>query len=427
MKIKNFKTLATTKNRETALYIAEAGLEAVDTKKAIQENVKLSPKELSIKGESFSLDAIQRIFVVGVGKCSVDAGLALEKVLGDRLSGGIVVDVREGSLRTIKAYMGDHPFPSERNIDFTKDIIHFLSDLKESDLVIFIISGGGSTLLCQPKNFTCKEEGEVVQALFRAGADIKKINTVRKHLSLARGGFLAEYAYPARVLSLIFSDVLGDNLEFVASGPTVKDTTTVDDAKKIIAEYRLNEALGVPEIELIETPKDDKYFENVKNILFISNKTALDVMAEKAKSLGFTPKIYTAELSGEASQVGFRIVQDLRAAAPRSVFLYGGETTVTIGNLGKGGRNQELALSALRFMCVKHTLMAFTSDGKDNTDFAGAICDILTKERAEKLNLNIEKYLDENNSYNFFEKVGDYILTGDTGSNVADFVIAINE
>ncbi|MEK7463075.1 MAG: DUF4147 domain-containing protein [Patescibacteria group bacterium] len=426
MKIKNFRKLAVSEGRKKLLKIVEAGLEAIDTKKAISNAVKIEKGKLLLYNHTFSLKNAEKIMVVGIGKCSLEAGEVLEKKLGKRLTGGIVLDVHEGELKKIKTYTGDHPFMSPRNIDATKKIIELLSKLTEKDLVIFVISGGGSALLCQPKNFTCIEESAVVDGLIHSGADIYETNTVRKHLSMARGGFLAKYAYPARVVSLIFSDVVGDNLEFVASGPTVKDTTTLEQAKNVLEKYKIYKKIGLPPLNLIETPKDDKYFERVRNILFISNQTALDAMSEKSLEFGYMPRICKNNLSGEARKVAKEIIDELSKEKLGTVLLYGGETTVKIEGRGKGGRNQELSLSGLRYIKDNQLLISVASDGRDNSENAGGICDIITKEMAKKHNLDIEKYLKENNSYDFFAKTGDYLKTGDTGSNVSDIIIAIN-
>jgi len=427
MKILNFEKLAATPKRKSALKIAEAGLLAIDTKLAVKETVNLEGGILRIKDEKIDLAYIGRIFVIGIGKCSLEAGAALEEILGEKIAAGVVIDVRPGKLRKIKTYAGTHPLPTERNVDATKEIIEVLRSAKESDLVIAIVSGGGSTLLCQPQKFTCVKEAALMECLTKAGADIYKINTVRKHLSLARGGYLAKYAYPARMISLIFSDVPHDNLEFVASGPTFMDTTTVKDAEQVLDGYKVEEVCGLPKAGLVETPKDQKYFEKVSNILVVSNKNALEAMESEARSLGFSAEIVDAGFSGEARKVGKDVILNLKEKPPHTVLLYGGESTVTVKGRGKGGRNQELALAALKYLSDNQLILALASDGRDNSDYAGAVCDKITRERATELGLDSQKFLDENDSGNFFGKVGDYLITVETGSNVSDLIIAINE
>jgi len=426
-KIKNFEDLALGKTRKTALEIIEAGLEAIDTEKVIRENIHLDGVHLFVKDEVVSLKETNRIFVIGVGKCSLDAGKAIEGILGDLISGGIIIDVRKGELRRIKTLSGTHPYPSRANIEATNKIIEMLRGLKENDLVIFLISGGGSTFLCQPNNFTCEEEAAFLRCLLEVAVDIKEINIVRKHLSSARGGYLAKYAYPAKIVSLIFSDVVGDDLGFIASGPTVKDTTTVAHAVEIMDKYNVRSRSGLPPSSLIETPKENKYFEKVRNILLVNNKVALEAMARKGKEFGFSTKVVTTELVGEAREVGAKIAEEIGNAGNKTALLYGGETTVTLKGKGRGGRNQELVLSALRSIGEKQLIVSVASDGRDNTDFAGAIADAFTKEKIREKKLDIDKYLSDNDSYGFFKKAGDYVLTGETGSNVSDLIVAIKE
>lgn len=426
MKIKNFDELARNASRKDTLYIIEAGLAAVDTERVLKESVRVEQGTLIVKENRIPLKSTRRIFVVGVGKCSTEAAAALEDILGERIYDGLMVDVRcDKALRKIRTCEGEHPFPTEKNIDATRQIIALLKDLAEDDLVLFIVSGGGSTLLCQPTNFTCQQETDIVRCLFEEGAVIQEINTIRKHLSLARGGYLAKYAYPAKSVALIFSDVPGDNLEFVASGPTVKDTTTAEEARKIIEKYDVWKRCGFELKALIETPKDEKFFERVENILLVSNKIALEKMASEARRRGFQATICDTCLTGEARATGENLAREINAAPPKTVLLYGGETTVTVKGKGKGGRNQEVALSAARFIGDSALIAAVASDGRDNGDRAGALCDILTKEKAEEFRLDLDTYLANNDSYHFFEKTGDYLLTGHTGSNVSDLTIAI--
>ena len=413
-KIQNLSELAKTPLRKAALEIAEAGLQAIDTRKVVEEGLaKLN----------LPLDSNERLFVVGIGKCATQGVLALEKVLGAKITDGLVLDIQEGQFQKVRFLQGDHPFSTERDQEATKAIIAFLKQMTENDVVLFLISGGGSALLCQPEKHTCEHEEEIIKHLFTKGVAIQELNIVRKHLSLARGGYLAEYAYPAKVISLIFSDVPGNDVGVVSSGPTMFDKSTRDDAKEVLEKY----GVGQYEKFLIETPKDKKYFEKVQNILFVSNRTALYAMAQKAKELGFEPHIKTAELTGEARDVAKELVEELHKAPSKSVLLYGGETTVMVKKAGKGGRNLELALSALKFVQDDELLLSIASDGRDNTEYAGAIADSVAKEHAAKKHLEVEEYLEENKSFSFFEETGDYVVTGNTGSNVSDLIIAIKE
>ena len=426
--IKNFAALAKTPAREMALQLAEVALDAIETRGVIRRAVTVNQNEIKINDIVIPLETNGRIFVVGVGKCSLEATLELEAILGERITDGVVIDAERRALpRRIRFYLGDHPFPTENNIQATAEIIKLLSQVNQNDLVIFVISGGGSALLCQPEKHTCLEEVTAEKILFRHGAPIEKLNIVRKHLSLARGGYLAKYAYPARVVSLIFSDVPGNDIGIIASGPTVLDTTTVSDSKKVIGECDNNGECKLILERLIETPKEPKYFARVTNVLLLTNETALQAMADSALTLGLTPTIKNLALAGEARAVGAAIAQKISTAPVGSVYLYGGETTVTIrsAGMGKGGRNQELVLGALPHLSAGECLLAFASDGVDNSDHAGALCDIITSEQARVISLNPVVSLDQNNSYPFFTSVGDYLDTGYTGANVSDIIIAL--
>lgn len=428
MKIKNFQKLAVSDLRKKALKIAEAGLEAIDTQKVIKDRIKLQKNSLVIDQKTFSLKDTKNIYVVAIGKCAGEAALALEKVLGKKIKAGIALDIKKVSgLKTIKSLAGSHPFPSDKNTQATIQIINLIKNLNRDDLILFAISGGGSTLLCSPKKGTCQEETLIVKKLMDSGAAIDDINTVRKHLSIARGGYLAKYAYPAKSIALIFSDVVGNDLQFIASGPTVRDTTTIKDALKILDKYNVPKICPLENCGLVETPKDSDLFKPVTNIVFVSGEIALKAMSETAKKMGYKVKICTSCLKGEAKSIGNKIAAEINRAKPKTVLLYGGETTVNVKGKGKGGRNMELALSALNCLDKNSLVLSLASDGRDNTELAGAICDKITLEKVTKLEIKPSNYLVENNSYFFFKKTGDYILTGKTGSNVSDLVIAVQD
>ena len=427
--MQNFEKIATSDLRKAGLLIAEAGLRAIDTEKVVREAVRVTDSALVLQGHEYLFAEAGRIFLYGVGKCSTEAVSALSAILGDRVTGGVLIDVKEGNaLPRIISHRGTHPAPSEINVRAARHLAETLQGFQDNDLVIFCISGGASTLLCLPEgDMDCETESSIFRTLTKAGATIQELNTVRKHLSRARGGHLARLAYPARVHSLIFSDVPGDDIQFIASGPTVRDETTIEDAKKILLKYDVAQYVGRADIPLIETPKEEKYFDRVINEVLVSNKVALQAMAAQARELGYAADIRTHELQGEAREVAKRILEEAREAPSKSVLLYGGETTVTIQGKGKGGRNMELALSGLRFVSENECLISVASDGRDNTDFAGGVCDIISREKARAAGLDLEVFLRENNAYEFFGKVGDFIITGNTGSNVSDLIVAIKE
>jgi len=422
MIIKNYEQLAISDLRKDALSIVDAGLDAINTPAVIRKMVSVENQKLLIDGNAFDRINNQRVYVVGVGKCALDACTELEKILGDSIVAGIVVDVRPGTLLRLKTFTGSHPYPTEKNVDATAEIIQMLKDCRQDDLVLFVISGGGSTLLCQPDNMTCLDEEKLLRTLFSKAATIEEINLIRKHLSLARGGFLAKYAFPAKSVALIFSDVPGNDLTAIASGPTVFDPTTISDAKKVLLKYGISDISG-----LVETPKDPGLFSQVKNILVVSNQVALNAMNNKGAELGYKVKIVTNELLGEAREVGADITERINGEPSKTLLLYAGETTVTILGNGQGGRNQELVMGALNKINDDSLVISLASDGRDNGDHAGAISDVRTMEKVRSFNLNSDEFLSHNDSFNFFAKTGDYILTGPTGSNVSDLVLALKK
>ncbi|MEK7660105.1 MAG: DUF4147 domain-containing protein [Patescibacteria group bacterium] len=429
--IHNATHLASTTLRKDVLSIIDSGLDAIDTKGAIRRSVQVSDTQYHIAGNRIDRDAVDRLLVIGIGKCAMQAAHTLEEVLGDDIDAGIVLDVHiteHCDLKKMLCYAGTHPLPSDYNIQVTKKIVSLLSGLTERDVVIFVISGGGSTLLCMPEaGATCVEEKVIVGALMSAGASIQEINTIRKHMSLARGGYLAQYAHPARVFSLIFSDVPGDDLEFIASGPTVKDTTTIADADVILEKYRILRTCNIAHCGLIETPKEDTYFARVVNALVVSNVIALNAMSTRATELGYAPEIISKTVSGSARIVAAKVIERLHSAPKGVVQLYGGETTVVVHGTGHGGRNQELSLATLSDIHEDELVCSLASDGRDNGLHAGGIADKRTLAHADTAGINVSEFLDTNNSAVFFSRSGDAILTGDTGSNVSDLIIAMKE
>lgn len=428
--IQNKDVLAVTDMRKVALEIAEAGLEAIKTERVIENNVRLVGEELFIQDQKIDLQSIERLFIVGIGKCALDASISLEAILGERISDGVAIDVREDAanrLTRIRAFSGTHPLPTEVNVVETKALLDLLHSATERDVVIAVVSGGGSTLLCQPKTHTCEDEADLFAHLTSQGASIQELNIVRKHLSVARGGNLA-VACKGKLFALIFSDVPGDDISFIASGPTVFDITTVSDADTVLKKYHAD-SIGFSNVNLLETPKDESLFAHTKNILVLTNKTALSAMQAKATELGFHVEIRDTHIKGDAETVARDITTTLHAAPVRSVFLYGGETTVMIRGTGTGGRNQHLALAALSDIRDGELLFTLASDGHDNTDYAGAIVDTETAKHAQEKKLDPNAYVQNNDAYTFFHTQGgtDAVITGYTGSNIADLVIAIKE
>lgn len=420
--IKNAHSLSSTKSRKDALMILEAGIKAVNTKHIISTQIKRTDGHLQIGKVEKDLRAFKRIFIVGIGKAAFDATESMSSILGNLLTKGIVLDVKGGKIPKIKSIIGTHPLPSKKNMKATEEIIKLLKETKKDDLVIAIISGGGSALLCQPFDLECEEIIRLTHALLNSGATIDEINTVRKHVSDIQGGQLASIAAPAHVVALIFSDVPGGDISMIASGPTTLDETTIKDAKKILVKYDVLKKCGLPDCNLRETPKNPKLFEHVTNILLVSNAVATKAMKERAIDLGYKARIKTNNLKGEAKRASASLIKNTK---PGEVLIAGGETTVTVRGDGRGGRNQELVLGALEHINKKTLILACASDGIDNTDVAGAIADLETIKKAKSQKLDSSKYLHENDAYTFFKKTKDQIKTGITGTNVSDLVVVI--
>ncbi len=424
--IKNYAALATMPFRKDALDILEAGYEAILTKNVIRGAVTRDGNTICIKDMNVCFDDYERIFFVGVGKCAVDAATALEEIIGDKITEGIVLDVKSGIFKKLTSRVGTHPFPTEQNVEAAKEIKAMLEKTTEKDLVLTVISGGGSSLLCLPHDIKCESITKITKALMDKGAPIHEINTVRKHLSEIQGGWLAQMAFPAKVISLIFSDVPGNDIGTVASGPTVLDTSTKVDAEEILMKYDAFTVCEVPYCEILETPKEERYFKDVHNILVVTNDTALEAMAKKATELAYGAVICSNCAEGEAREFGKKIASDEYAA--KGCYLYGGETTVTISGKGTGGRNQEVVLGALPYLKEGMLVVGAASDGWDNGDVAGALADKELFSLAEEMPVvfgNPEDFLKENNSYEFFKKAGGHIQTGRTGANVADFYFVL--
>ncbi len=420
--IKNYSSIATTKLRRDALSILEAGLCAIETQQAVHQVVSCKNDMLKIGEKSYRLKSFRRIFVVGIGKASLEAAKALEQVLGDRITDGIILDVKKGKLRHMKSLMGTHPFPSSENIRATGEIAGLLKSVDSQDLIIAIISGGGSSLLCWPYQLGCNDMTMITRTLMQKGATIHEMNTVRKHTSEIQGGQFVRLAYPATIVGLIFSDVPGDELDMVASGPTFLDTTTAKDAKRILEKYKVLTVCRLPECHLIETPKDPLLFEHVTNMCVVSNAIATAAMMKQAKTLGYKPVLYSNTLQGEAREKGKMFAERVKSG---EVLIAGGETTVQIRGKGIGGRNQEFALGALFSISEDSLVLSCATDGIDHSSVAGAFVDAGVREKSNVLRLNSEGYLAKNNSFEFFQKTKTYLDTGVTGMNVSDVMLAI--
>ncbi|HSX09570.1 MAG TPA: DUF4147 domain-containing protein [Candidatus Saccharimonadales bacterium] len=419
--IKNYDQLATNDNRKVVLELIEAAYAAIQPQHVFEHNFSIENDTLKIFTQTFDLSKFERIFLLGFGKGSAGNCKLLEGKLGDRLTDGYDIDVVEDEhFAKVHYTKGTHPLPSQENIVFTQHAIEHLEHSTEKDLVIIVTCGGGSVLFEAPNTLTLDQITQVNQALLKSGADITEMNSVRKHLSRVKGGGLAKILYPATVINLIFSDVPGNDLSVIASGPLVKDHSTMDDVKKIIMQYSLDTKVEIPEDAFAETPTDPKYYENVHNILMLSNHTALDAMEKLATKKGIKTHVMTDQLQGDARELGEKLLNE---TLKDHILLAGGESTIKVTGKGKGGRNQALVLNALPFITDDTVLASFGSDGWDYYELAGALADKDTKKKMEEMHLDAKPFIEDDNSYEFWTKVGDGINTGHLDSNVSDLYI----
>ena len=442
-------------NNNHLIEIFNAALAAVDPYHAVIRSITFEKNCLHAAGAAYELDAFSRLLVVGAGKATARMALAIEDVLGDRITEGLIV-VKEGHaapLKTIKQVEASHPVPNEAGVEGTKRIAELVRVADEKTLVICLLSGGASALLVAPMNsLTLNDKQEVTSLLLRAGASIEELNAVRKHLSAVKGGRFAKAACPAQVVTLVLSDVIGDRLDVIASGPTARDSTTFADALAVIEKYRLKKKIPMRVLSFLERGLDGREPETVKsgdsclhktrNVIIGGITQALSAANEKARQLGFAPEVITAELQGEARDAARFLASaahrahDAQRPGERRCLLSGGETTVTVKGQGKGGRNQELALAfALEIEGLEGvSLLSAGTDGTDGpTDAAGATVDGSTASRARALGIDPVHYLDYNDSYSFFKRLDElsenksHVITGPTGTNVMDLQIMLLE
>lgn len=422
MIIKNFSKLASNSARHDALLIAEAGYHALDIRTLFTDTCSVDKNSLCVGNLIYDLKQYKNIYLVGVGKGSALAAHSLVKSLPrNTISQGVVIDIRKKFISSkVKSFIGTHPLPSQKNIAATNKLIELLSRATAEDLVIVIVCGGGSSLSCQPaNNLTYTDLQLVSDHLLKSGATIDQINTVRKHLSLVHGGFMAKYAYPATVVSLIVSDVPGNDLQMVASGPTVLDKTKVTDAQAIAKKF------GLPHLNFVETPKEHQYFTKVTNVILAAGSNAVRAMQLKSQELGYQSDVYSESLSGLANRIGPDMASRIQ---PRHVLLACGETQVIVTSPGKGGRNQDLALSALPYLPNNSVIIACASDGKDNIPVAGGITDSSeSKKRAIKICIDATASVASNQSYKALKKLNGIFQIKPVTANVSDFVVVLRQ
>ncbi|MEO8414244.1 MAG: glycerate kinase [Ginsengibacter sp.] len=426
-----------------------AGVKSVEPDKLIRRHVYIEGILLFISGIQLPLDTINHIYVIGAGKAGAVMAKEIDDILGDRITEGHVV-VKYGhacDLKHIEVYEAGHPVPDNNGLLATQQILAIAGKADSNDLIICLISGGGSALLADlPEGGNISDLIITNSLLLKSGADIQEMNAVRKHLSKVKGGQLATAAYPAVLVSLVLSDVIGDELDTIASGPTVPDTTTFEDAIRVLEKYNLLKDIPQGHLEYLqggvagahpETPKPGSpVFNDTHNIIIGSNTIALEAACKKAVESGLNAFSITTELQGDTMEAAHRLVETaIKYQKDPSVkkpccLLFGGETTLRVTGSGIGGRNQHMALHAAWLLHDKEgiTFLSAGTDGNDGpTTAAGAVVDTKTREQALLQDLDMNTYLQDFDSFHFFEKAGGHIVTGPTMTNVMDLVVIIIE
>lgn len=405
---------------------------------------------LKVDGISFKLKDFKNIYVVGAGKGVSLMAKAIEETVGDHLTSGVVVTKygHAARLKKIREIEAGHPLPDMNGARGASEILKLARSAGKDDLVICLLTGGASALLPAPaQGINLTEKKKLTGLLIKSGASIDEINAVRKHISSIKGGRLLEAANPARLITLVISDVVGDSLSTIASGPTAPDTTAYSDAIEVLNKYGLIKKTPPSIISLLkkgergdikETPKPGaRFFKKCDNLIISSNRSALGAASSKARALGFNTIILTSQLCGntrEAARFFISILKEIKKTGnpvrPPACLLMGGETTLKVAGKGVGGRNQEFALvSAIELSGTEGiTVLSAGTDGTDGpTEAAGAFADSLTLRRAEAKGLWAKQYLENNDSYSFFNASGGLFITGPTGTNVMDVVVGVVE
>jgi len=442
------KTKTIERMREDATAIFYAGLQAVEPGVAVKNFCRRENNSLLVGNRVYDLARFNNLFVVGAGKASAAMASAIEDLVGDRITSGIINVKYEHvtDLRHIELREAGHPVPDENGESGSHAILKLVADAGEKDLVLCLMSGGGSALLPLPADgLSLKDKQETIKVLLSCGATIHEINAIRKHTSKMKGGRLARAVYPASLVFLILSDVVGDNLDVIASGPTVPDSSTFSECREILKKYNIIDRLPETVVrqidagtsgEIPETPKTgDPAFETTRNLIVASNFEAITAAKVKAEHLGYHTVILSSMIEGETKHVahvhgaiGREIIRSGNPVPAPACILSGGETTVTITGKGLGGRCQEFALAAAMDISGSDNIVILSggTDGTDGpTDAAGAVADSYTITRAADMGLDPRHYLSDNDSYHFFENLGDLFKTGPTNTNVMDLRIVL--
>jgi len=442
-----------TKIEKDLLFIVKSGIKAASSYHAISENLTIEKDELLIHSKfqnhcKFSLNDFNHIYIIGAGKASASMASAMEDLFKEKIYQGIVIstDGHCEKLNKITCYEAGHPVPDQRGITYTQEIIQLIDSLKEKDLLFCLISGGGSSLLIQPQtNISLDDMRLCTTILIKSGASIKEINCIRKHISRIKGGQITKRAYPSSIITLAISDVVGDHADVIASGPTVPDISTYSQALQVIVKFDLIGSFPDTILNHLQMGSQNKFPETLKKndlenlcskyFLVGNNQLSLDRCKAKAENLGYNVHIITSKLKGDVREIAQRYSAILRniakygnpISAPACI-LSGGESTVQVTGSGIGGRNQELAMIMAKYIknMYNTAFLSVGTDGLDGpTDVAGAIVTNQTMNISGKKNIDYMKYLTNNDSYNFFTKIGGHIKTGPTKTNVMDLQAAV--
>jgi hydroxypyruvate reductase len=430
--------LARTPAHDLALSCVEAGIEAAHPERVVRDHVGVEDDRLLVDGEGIDLRDFDEVVVLGGGKAAAHVAAALETVLGDRLDGGVVVTDDPTATERVTVREGAHPVPSEAGVDGAQAVRDAAEAAGDGTLVLAALTGGGSALLPAPaEGLDLSALQAVTESLLSAGAPIEAVNAVRKHCSAIKGGQLARAAAPATVVTLLFSDVVGDDPAVIASGPTVPDPTTFADARQVLDEYGVEAPDAVRERiergvagEVTETPDaDDPIFEGTSVHVLANGRTAIDAARDRAREAGVTPLVLAAGIEGEARAVARTHAAVAREStetgdpvAPPAVVLSGGETTVTVEGDGRGGPNCEFALSAARFLPDDSVLAAVDTDGRDGASgAAGALVDAGTGADGAAAG----RALADNDAATYLDERDALLRTGQTGTNVNDLHVLV--
>lgn len=434
--------------RSDALHIFQSGVAAVEPRSAVKKYFTRKGNRIFVMDKKYDLSNIQNIYVIGAGKATAPMAAAVENLLGDQIVEG-VINVKYGhtaKLEKIRLIEAGHPVPDVQGFQGAKEILNIAEKATQDDLLICLISGGGSALLPLPVDgISLTDKQKNITELLSCGASIHEINTIRKHISKIKGGRLAKAAFPATLVTLVLSDVVGDDMDVIASGPTVPDPSTFDDCIRIIQKYNIEKKIPETVVNYIkegmnekvdETPNQaDIVFENTQNVIIGNNMEALLAAKKEAKERGYNTMILSSMVKGETrdaalvhTAIAKQILKTGHPIKPPACVLSGGETTVTVKGTGKGGRNQEFALASIMDISNKNNIVILSggTDGNDgDTDAAGAIADSDTLTRAEGMGMDPIDFLENNDSYHFFGKMEDLIKTGPTNTNVMDIRVML--